>query len=106
MAISSVDGASTQVQFIQGRVTSIDPAHHEIVVVDQQHTQHVEYDYLVYALGSVTDRQSVPGVAEYAYSLAPSGPLSSSALRETIPSVDAKPCHLVLCGRCTNASRN
>jgi len=34
----------THVQFIQGRVTSIDPAHHEIVVVDQQHTQHMEYD--------------------------------------------------------------
>ena len=34
----------THVQFIQGRVTSIDPAHHEIVVVDQQHMQHMEYD--------------------------------------------------------------
>src|SRR3989475_1207858 len=43
----------THVHFLQGRVTSIDPAHHEIVVVDQQNTQHVEYDYLVYALGSV-----------------------------------------------------
>ena len=51
----------TQVQFLQGRVTSIDPARHEIVVVDQQHTRHMEYDYLVYALGSVTDRQAVPG---------------------------------------------
>ena len=80
----------TRVQFLQGRVTSIDPAHHEIVVVDQQHTQHVEYDYLVYALGSVTDRQSVPGVAQYAYTLAPSGPLSATALRETLPSVEAK----------------
>jgi NADH dehydrogenase FAD-containing subunit len=88
----------TQVQFIQGRVTSIDPAHHEIVVVDQQHTQHVEYDYLVYALGSVTDRQRVPGVAEYAYTLAPSGPLSAAALRETLPSVEAKHGHVVICG--------
>src|SRR5437773_9595517 len=60
----------TQVQFIQVRVTSIDPAHQEIVVVDQQHTHHMEYDYLVYALGSVTDRQAVPGLAEYAYTLA------------------------------------
>jgi NADH dehydrogenase FAD-containing subunit len=48
------------------------------------------YDYLVYALGSVTDRQRVPGVAEYAYTLAPSGPLSAAALRETLPSVEAK----------------
>src|SRR3989454_7023454 len=88
----------THVHFLQGRVTSIDPARHYIVVVDQQHTQHVEYDYLVYALGSVTDRQSVPGVAEYAYTLAPSGPLSAAALRETLPSVEAKHGHVVICG--------
>ena len=88
----------TQVQFIQGRVTSIDPAHHEIVVVDQQHTHHMEYDYLVYALGSVTDRQTVPGLAEYAYTLAASGPLSAAALRETLPSVEAKHGHVVICG--------
>ncbi len=88
----------TQVQFLQGRVTSIDPAHHEIVVVDQQHTHHLEYDYLVYALGSVTDRHRVPGVAEYAYTLAPSGPLSAAALREALPSVEAKHGHVVICG--------
>src|SRR5947209_10853556 len=88
----------THVQFIQGRVTSIDPAHHEIVVMDQQQTHHVGYDYLVYALGSVTDRQAVPGVAEYAYTLAASGPLSAAALRETLPSVEAKHGHVVVCG--------
>ncbi len=88
----------TQVQFIQGRVTSIDPAHQEIVVVDQQHTHHMEYDYLVYALGSVTDRQTVPGLAEYAYTLAASGPLSAAALRETLPSVEARHGHVVICG--------
>src|SRR5437016_4635994 len=76
----------TKVQFIQGRVTSIDPAHHEIVVMDRQQKRQLEYDYLVYALGSGTDRHAVPGVAEYAYTLAPSGPLSAAALRETLPS--------------------
>jgi NADH dehydrogenase FAD-containing subunit len=88
----------TNVQFIQGRVTSIDPAHHEIVVLDQQQTHLLEYDYLVYALGSGTDRQSVPGVAEYAYTLAPSGPLSAAAMRETLPSIQAKHGHVVVCG--------
>src|SRR5260370_19883408 len=63
----------TPVQFIQGRVTSIDPAHHEIVITHQQQTQHLGYDYLVYALGSETDRKTVPGVAEYAYTLAARG---------------------------------
>src|SRR5947209_13983593 len=88
----------THVQFIQGRVTSIDPAHHEIVVMDQQQTYQLVYDYLVYALGSVTDRQAVPGVAEYAYTLAASGPLSAAALRETLPSVQARRGHVVVCG--------
>src|SRR2546421_5087465 len=88
----------THVQFLQGRVTSIDPAHHEIVVVDQQHTQHVEYDYLVYALGSVTDRQTVPGVAQYAYTLTARGPLSAAALRETLPSIEARGGQIVVSG--------
>src|SRR5213082_2014244 len=88
----------THVQFIQGRVTSIDPAHHEIVVMDQQQTDQLVYDYLVYALGSVTDRQTVPGVAEYAYTLTASGPLSAAALRETLPSVQARHGHVVVCG--------
>src|SRR5207245_6153324 len=48
--------------------------------------------------GSVTDRQTVPGVAEYAYTLAASGPLSAAALRETLPSVQAKHGHVVVCG--------
>ena len=56
----------TNVQFLQGRVTSIDPASREIVITHQQQTQHLGYDYLVYALGSETDRQTVPGVAEHA----------------------------------------
>jgi NADH dehydrogenase FAD-containing subunit len=88
----------THVQFIQGRVTSIDLAHHQIMVSDQQQTRQLEYDYLVFALGSATDRQTVPGVAEYAYTLAPNGPLSAAALREILPSVQAKHGHVLVCG--------
>ena len=86
------------IQFIQGRVTNIDPAHHEIVVADQQQTHHMGYDYLVYALGSATDRQAVPGVAQYAYTLAASGPLSAAALRETLPSIEARGGQIVVAG--------
>jgi DNA-directed RNA polymerase specialized sigma24 family protein len=88
---------NTNVQFLQGRVTGLDPTHRKITVEDQLQTHHVEYDYLVYALGSVTDRQSVPGVAEYAYTLAARGPLSA-ALRETLPSVETGHGHVVVCG--------
>ena len=88
----------TNVQFIQGRVTSIDPAHHEIVVEDQQQTHQLEYDYLVYALGSETDRKLVPGVAQYAYTLVARGPLSAAALRETLPSIEARGGQIVVAG--------
>src|SRR5947207_3446820 len=89
----------TQVQFLQGRVTSLDSSQHRITVQDQQQQQHeLAYDYLVYALGSMTDRQSVPGVAQYAYSLSAGGPLGASALRETLPSIQARGGQVVVCG--------
>ena len=88
----------TPVQFIQGRVTNIDPAHHEIVITHQQQTQHMGYDYLVYALGSETDRKTVPGVAEYAYTLAARGPLSAAALRDTLPAIEARGGQIVVTG--------
>jgi len=88
----------TQVQFLQGRVTSLDPGQHRITVQDQQQQHELEYDYLVYALGSMTDRQSVPGVAQYACSLSARGPLSAAALRETLPAVQARGGQVVVCG--------
>src|SRR6266571_36174 len=87
----------SQVQFLQGRVTSLDPGQHRITVQDQQQHE-LEYDYLVYALGSMTDRHSVPGVAQYAYSLSARGPLSAAALRETLPEIGARGGQVVVCG--------
>jgi len=89
----------TQVQFLQGRVTSLDPDQHRVTVQDQQQQQHeLAYDYLVYALGSMTDRYSVPGVAQYAYSLSASGPFSASALRQKLPAIQATGGQVVVCG--------
>src|SRR5204862_1700971 len=88
----------TNIQFIQGRVTGLHPVHRKITVESQQQTRHVEYDYLVYALGSETDRQTVPGVAQYAYTLAARGPLSAAALRETLPSIEARGGQIVVAG--------
>ncbi len=86
----------TQVQFLEARVTSLDPSQHRVTVQDQQHE--LAYDYLVYALGSLTDRHSVPGVAEYAYSLSARGPFSAAALRETLPEIGARGGQVVVCG--------
>jgi NADH dehydrogenase len=89
----------TPVQFLQGRVTGLDPSQHRITVLDQhQQQQELGYDYLVYALGSMTDRHSVPGVAEYAYSLSARGPFSAAALRERLPEIGAGGGQVVICG--------
>jgi NADH:ubiquinone reductase (H+-translocating) len=55
---------STAVALRQGWVTAID-ANARTVRVDDRHT--VRYDTLVYALGSVADAATVPGVDEFAY---------------------------------------
>jgi NADH dehydrogenase FAD-containing subunit len=87
----------TQVQFLQGRVTSLDPSQHRVTVQDQQQHE-LGYDYLIYALGSMTDRQNAPGVEQYAYSLSASGPFSASALRERLPEIGARGGQVVVCG--------
>src|SRR5258708_1162581 len=88
----------TGVRFVRGRVTTIAPERHEITIEDRQQTQRLRYDYLVYALGSLTDRQRVPGVAEHAYTLAPRGPLSAAALRAVLPAVAARGGTVIVCG--------
>ncbi len=88
----------TNVQFLQGRVTSLDPLHRKIMVEDREPPHQMEYDYLVYALGSETDRKTAPGVAQYAYTLAARGPLGASALRETLPSIEARGGQIVVAG--------
>jgi NADH dehydrogenase FAD-containing subunit len=46
--------------------------------------QELAYDYLIYALGSRTDRESVPGVATFAYGLDASGAMGAPELRERL----------------------
>ena len=58
--------AGTGVHFVAGWVTSID-ADARTVRIDDQYALH--YDTLVYALGSVADTDTVPGVDEFAYTL-------------------------------------
>jgi NADH dehydrogenase FAD-containing subunit len=58
--------AGTGVHFVAGWVTSID-ADARTVRIDDQYALH--YDTLIYALGSVADTDTVPGVDEFAYTL-------------------------------------
>src|SRR5436190_1504789 len=43
----------TGVNFVQGYVSRVDPAHHTITVQAGTDTQHIHYDKLIYALGSM-----------------------------------------------------
>src|SRR5438132_12202800 len=52
----------TGIDFFQGRVIKLDAAERTLTVQTATGTQPVRYDYLLYALGSRTDRASVPGV--------------------------------------------
>lgn len=91
--------AKTPVTFTQGKVTAINTERQEVTVISQQRQSSViTYDYLVYALGSLTDRDHVPGVAEYAYTLTPSGSLSAAALRERLPAVQERGGRVLVCG--------
>jgi len=62
--------AGTTVHFRQGQCTALDPATRTLTLESSTGSQSVDYDYLVYALGSTVDRSRVPGVADYALSLA------------------------------------
>lgn len=89
----------TRVRFVQGRVTSLEPGQRRVTVLDQQQQRHeLGYDYLVYALGSMTDRQNVPGVEQYAYTLTARGPLSASAMRTKLPEIAARGGRVIVCG--------
>ncbi|MFD3509710.1 NAD(P)/FAD-dependent oxidoreductase [Nocardia sp. NPDC058666] len=56
----------TDIEFVQGWVTAIDPTSQRVHV---DGVGELAYDELVYALGSVTDTTVVPGVAEHAHTL-------------------------------------
>ncbi len=88
----------TGVTFARGVVTYLHPAQRELFVQTDLATQRVHYDYLLYALGSTIDRDSVPGVHNHAYTLTPSGLLSAAALREALPAVNQAGGRLVVCG--------
>ena len=54
------------IQLVQGWVTGIAPDASQISVKTAAGEQVIAYDYLVYALGSTVDTETVPGVREYA----------------------------------------
>jgi len=75
----------TRVEFLQGWVSGIDQQAHKIELNSGECT--LEYDYLIYALGSQVDQTRVPGIRQHAYVLDPGGPNGTAALREKLISL-------------------
>jgi NADH dehydrogenase FAD-containing subunit len=61
--------AGTGIEFVQGWASGIDPVRREVRVDTEDGEQPLEYDTLVYAIGSVADMNAVPGVDAHAYTL-------------------------------------
>ncbi len=88
----------TGVSFVQGYVSGIDTEQRSLAVETPGGIQHLSYDKLLYALGSLTDRDSVPGVSRYAYTLTAMGLLSAAEMRERLPGLNEQGGRLVVCG--------
>jgi NADH dehydrogenase FAD-containing subunit len=74
----------TGVDFVRGRAIEIDRETHEVVVQRESESFTLPYDYLVYALGSRVDQDTVPGVREHAYALNPDGHNGAADLRQRL----------------------
>lgn len=84
--------------FVEGWVKKIDLETYGVTVQTQKGIQRINYDYLVYTLGSMVDRSRIAGVDEYAYTLTPNGPRSASDLHKALPEAAARGGRLVVVG--------
>ena len=74
--------AGTGVRFVQGWVIGLLPAAQQVTVRTAAGEETLRYDTLLYTLGSRTDKDSVPGVREYA--LAVGDPSDGQRLRQRL----------------------
>ena len=79
--------AGTGVELRLARVTAVDADRKTVAVLDADGGDELEYDTLVYALGSRSNDHGVPGVAEHAFEVA-SRP-GALKLRERLARLDA-----------------
>ncbi|AGK78667.1 oxidoreductase [Streptomyces microflavus DSM 40593] len=79
--------AGTGVRLRLARVTAVDVDRRTVTVTDEQSTEELPYDTLVYALGSAWNTQGVPGTAEHAHDMA--GRPGALRLRERLAGLAA-----------------
>lgn len=86
----------TGVSFMQGWVLCVSPETNEVIVQTDHGVQTLTYDTLLYALGSTTDKDSVPGVREH--TLAIGDPADSPALRSRLAELTASGGQVIVAG--------
>jgi NADH:ubiquinone reductase (H+-translocating) len=79
--------AGTGVELKCAKVTGVDVGRRTVAVIDTNGAEELEYDTLVYALGSGWNSQNVPGTAEHAHEIA--GRPGALRLRERLACLDA-----------------
>lgn len=78
----------TGIHFVQGDVTALDVDRRIVsIAIPEDSTQEVGYDQLIYALGSIIERDSIPGVRDHAYTFTYSGANGVQGLREMLPAL-------------------
>lgn len=87
-----------RVNFVQGWVSWIDLEGSKVVVKSDYGTQMLDFDYLVYSLGSQVDQDMVPGIREHAYVLDPGGPNGAQVLREKLLAFEGERKRVVVVG--------
>ncbi|MEV7105859.1 NAD(P)/FAD-dependent oxidoreductase [Streptomyces atroolivaceus] len=91
--------AGTGVEVRLAKVTAVDVGRRTVAVTEANGTQELEYDSLVYALGSGWDDQGVPGTTEHAHEIA--GRPGALRLRERLAGLAAGQPVLVVGGGLT-----
>ncbi|SCY77002.1 NADH dehydrogenase, FAD-containing subunit [Streptomyces sp. 136MFCol5.1] len=79
--------AGTGVELKLAKVTGVDVDSKTVAVIDANGAEELEYDSLVYALGSGWNTQDVPGAAEHAHEI--SGRPGALRLRKRLAGLDA-----------------
>jgi NADH dehydrogenase len=88
----------SRVQFMLGWVKEIVPDRQAVLVDTARGDQFITYDYVVIALGSRVDRQTIPGVTENAYTLDPYGKLTARALEEKLAGLETEAFSAIVVG--------
>ena len=99
--ISSISAflSGTTIEFIRGRVISLDADLRRIRIMTDTEERDIAFDQAIYALGSNIDMDDVLGAAEHAFRLEPGdGPRSAEALRHRLQQKTTRPLRVLAVG--------